>query len=247
MKPILFTMPRTGSSIIAKLLGNLAKQHYGYAPPLDEYFTIIPAYKAEFKEDDNNIIKYTAFDRVNSVWFDDAHKIKLDRLQMLKNNPYLYMIKIFPIDLIPEIEEYIKTFDIIYLERRNVLHQLVSFLNLCVTNKAEYKKSDKKVSNIIYYPKHADAFINDHYHPYCEFKKNNPSKFPVLYYEDFMSMGRNEKALINLLGLDINNYEPLKADTIITPYTSENLEDLIINKKDWNNDKPRIIDALYKT
>ena len=124
---------------------------------------------------------------------------------------------------------------------------MISFLNLCVSNIAEYKEGDNKVSNIIYYPEHFDAFLNKHYYPYCEFKKNNPSKYPTLYYEDFMTEGGNEQAIINLLKLDINIVKPLKADTIITPYVTEDLEQLIINKKDWNNDKQRILDVLYKT
>jgi hypothetical protein len=63
-----------------------------------------------------------------------------------------------------------------------------------------------------------------------------------------MELGGDEQALIKLLNLDIVDYIlPGIFEYIPTPYTKENLEDLIINKKDWNNDKQRILDVLYKT
>jgi hypothetical protein len=248
MKPILFTMPRTGSTIVTRLLGNIAEQHYNYANNLVEYFLVATNYKAEFSKDINGIVRTISYIRNNPSyqWYSDKRQIILDRLNLLEDK--LYMIKIFPMDLEPEVIEYMKTYDIIYLERRNKIHQLLSFINMEQTNIAEYKKGDKEVNKIIYLPPNVDIFFNVHYNPYYNFKKNNPSKYPTLYYEDFMELGGDEQALIKLLNLDIVDYIlPGIFEYIPTPYTKENLEDLIINKKDWNNDKQRILDVLYKT
>jgi hypothetical protein len=247
MKPILFTMPRTGSTVVTRLLGNLAEQHYNYANTLIEYFLVAMQYRAEFKEDSNGIVRTMSYVRNNppTQWFENKRQVILDRLELLGDK--LYMIKIFPMDLEPEVIEYMKNYDIIYLERRNKIHQLLSFLNMEQTNIAEYKKGDKEVNTIIYYPPNVDVFFNVHYYPYLEFKKNNPSKYPTIYYEDFMELGGDEQSLIKLLNIDIKDYKPQTSEFTITPYTSENLEDLILNKKDWNVDRQRIIDVLYKT
>jgi hypothetical protein len=229
------------------MLGSLVEQHYNYANTLIEYFLVAPQYRAEFKKDSNDIVRTMSYVRNNppTQWYNNKRQVILDRLDLIGDK--LYMIKIFPMDLEPEVIEYMKNYDIIYLERRNTLHQFLSFLNMEQSNIAEYKKGDREVKSIVYYPPLVDVFFNMHYYPYFEFKKNNPSKYPTIYYEDFMELGGDESALIKLLNLDIKDYTPLVSEFVPTPYINEDLEQLIVNKKDWNVDRQRILDALCKT
>ena len=244
MRPIIVTSPRTGSTLIVELLGNLAKQQYGYKNTLHEYFTIAHAYENHHIRKDDVVITLS-LERVNRIWFTDREYEIEKRLELL-NNEYCYMMKVFPMDMTTNVLEYIKNYDVIYLERKDKLRQLLSFLYMHRTNISHYKEGDKEVSQIVYYPNEVDMYFNTHFNPYYEYKRNNPSKFPVLYYEDFIEQGSNEQALINLLKLDIKEYIPYNIDTIPTPYKEEDLEKLIVNKSDWNKDRQRIIDALYK-
>ena len=50
-----------------------------------------------------------------------------------------------------------------------------------------------------------------------------------------MDKGANEQALIELLNLDIKDYNKINVKTIPTPYDND-LESLILNKKEWLQD-----------
>jgi PBP1b-binding outer membrane lipoprotein LpoB len=70
------------------------------------------------------------------------------------------------------------------------------------------------------------------------------SKYPTIYYEDFVDLGANDNALIDILKLSFDTYKPTNVTTIPTPYVESNVEDRILNKFDWNKDKERILNEL---
>jgi len=243
MRPIIVTTPRSGSTLITDLLGNIAKEHAGYKNTLQEYFTITELYYPEFKLI-NDTVYCTSVDRKLEVWYDDKRTEILKRLSLL-NNDHNYMIKLFSEDIEPEVQSMIDgNYDIIYLERRDKLSQYISYMNMIGTNIAHHTDSSNKVKSIIYWSKFRDEFIhiNDNYFKY---KTEHPSKFPTIYYEDFIDGGSDEEALLRLLNLDLKVYNKLDVKTIPTPYEND-LESLILNKKDWLLDREYIINELYK-
>lgn len=243
MRPIIVTTPRSGSTLITDLLGNLAKQFSGYKNTLQEYFTITELYNPEFKRI-NDVVYCTKLDRKLEVWYDNKRTEILKRLNLL-NNDHNYMIKLFSEDIEQEVQDMIDNhYDIIYLERRDKLSQYISYMNMIGTNVAHHTKDSDNVKQIIYWSKFRDEFlqINDNYFKY---KKKYPSKYPTIYYEDFIIKGSNEKALIDILGLDLTEFNNLEVKTIPTPYLSD-LESLILNKKEWLQDREYIVNELYK-
>lgn len=242
MRPILITTPRTGSTLITDLLGSLSKQHYGYKNTLQEYFTITELYYIEYGYRDN-ILTTTKLDRKLDIWYNNKREEILKRVKLL-NNDYNYMMKLFPEDIEPEVQSIVDTHDIIYLERRDKLSQYISYMNMIGSNIAHHKDDSTKVNKIIYWSKFRDEFINI-YKNYLIYRDKHPSKYPTIYYEDFVEKGSDEQALIDILNLDITEYKKLDIKTIPTPYESD-LESLILNKKDWLDDKEYIINELYK-
>jgi len=243
MRPIIVTTPRSGSTLITDLLGNLAKQHSGYKNTLQEYFTITELYNPEYSRI-NDIVYCTKLDRKLEFWYDNKRDEILKRLALV-NNDHNYMIKLFSEDIEPEVQTMIDdNYDIIYLERRDKLSQYISYMNMIGTNIAHHTVDSKSIGKIIYWTKFRDEFIriNDNYFKY---KKNHPSKYPTIYYEDFIEQGSDEDSLIRLLNLDIKVYNKLSVKTIPTPYESE-LESLILNKQEWLLDREYIVNELYK-
>lgn len=242
MRPILITTPRTGSTLITDLLGNLAKQHSGYKNTLQEYFTITELYYIEYGYRDS-ILTTTKLDRKLEVWYDDKRTEILKRVELM-NGDYNYMMKLFSEDIEPEVQSIIDTHDIIYLERKDKLSQYISYMNMIGSNIAHHKDESTKVKTIIYWKKFRDEFLNIHKN-YIIYRDKHPSKYPIIYYEDFVDKGSDEQALIDILKLDINSFNKLDIKTIPTPYETD-LESMILNKKEWLEDREYIINELYK-
>lgn len=242
MKPILVTTPRSGSTLIESLLFNIARQKFGYKNDLLEPFTITELFKAEYVRE-NDIVRIDKFQRVGTKWFDDKRQVKLDFLNLIKDD-YNYMMKLFPIDMEPEIMDMLLNhMDVICLERRDKLHQALSWVLLWETNKAHYKKSDPQtVKSMRYVPFHAKEMVR-HLKAYKEFKETYTGYYDVLVYEDFMENGANEDALIKLLNLPVKDYIKSEIDTKPTPY-EKSLEDMIINKDEWIADRDSLIKAI---
>jgi hypothetical protein len=146
----------------------------------------------------------------------------------------------------------IENYDIVYLERRDKVKQLISYLGTIqtgiphYTNKSDfpfYSKSSIQDRKIIYNQLETYLFINN-YRKYEQFKNTHISNYPVIYYEDFVQLGANDKALIDILKLSFDTYKPTDITTIPTPYVESNIEDQILNKLDWNKDKERILNDL---
>jgi LPS sulfotransferase NodH len=249
MKPIVITTPRTGSDLFCKILGNLSQQHFNYKNILYEFFTISPHWREEFVKENNTIIcKNFCHDTsykwndINS-WYDSAREEKLKRLELLKDDTN-YLIKIYPVDLEDEINEVIKQYDYIYLERKNKFKQLLSILAATHTKLYHFNKNDNfKIEEIYYDKKLVDIFFTT-LEKYKKFKEDHPSVYPVVYYEDFIANGANEDFIIKLLNLPITKYQSLDHTRIPSQYSAENIEDLILNKSEWLEDRDSIIKKL---
>jgi LPS sulfotransferase NodH len=243
IKPILFTTPRTGSTLITRLLGNISIQQCEYKNTLHEYFTINSVYKSYYKKNRNGITTLVSQIITNYKWFDSERTIRLNRLQLLDND-YNYMIKLFSSDIEPEIEHMItQNYDIIYLERRDKIKQLLSWLNLMKTTKAHYSLDDNSsIEQIVYDPKLTNIFLSiiERYHQY---KKLHPSKFSTIYYEDFIDADNKELFLLNHLGLANINHVYDTIDTKPSPY-KQDPEMLIQNDIEWKLAKPGILQFL---
>jgi hypothetical protein len=255
MRPIIYTTQRTGSTIVTESLGNLCMQHYGYKNILYEYFGIDYKFRCEYKKENDKVI-LSDYERTNKPWFQYPIDELSYRLSLIDDD-YNYMIKVmadYP-DYFKDIIEsmVIANFDVIYLERRDKIKQLISYLATSQTNISHYSKHPDNVyfhtkemhNPIIYNKEQTNDFIIT-LEKYSKFKKEHPSKYPTIYYEDFMSLGGRESAVIQILNLDITDYEPYNIITTPTPYKFEDVEEQIINKKDWLSDKQRIIDVLQQ-
>ena len=242
MKPFLVTTPRTGSTIIQSLLCNLSIQKFGYKGNLNEPFTITELFKATYERIDD-VVKTTKYERVGKKWFDNKRDIKLNFIDLIKDD-HSYMMKLFPIDMEPELLELIENnYDVICLERADKVHQALSWVLLWETNKAHYRVTDNHViSSVTYNPFHANEMLR-HLQAYQEFKNTFSKPYKVLVYEDFMALGGNEDALIKLLDLPIDNYTKMQMVTKPSPYL-DNLENLISNKEEWFADKENLISKI---
>lgn len=248
MKPIVITTPRTGSDLFCKILGSLSQQHFNYKNVLYEFFTIVPHWKEEFIKE-NGIIKSKGFSNTLHVWNDvntwyhSARDEKLKRLELLKDDNN-YLIKLFPEDIEPEIQEMIQQYDYIYLERKNKFRQLLSVLAATYNKKYHFQTNDNfEIKEIYYDKKLVDKFITT-LEKYKKFRDDHPSIHSVVYYEDFVNYGANENAIITLLNLPIIKYQELNHNRIPTQYALENIEDLILNKNEWLEDRDSIIKKL---
>jgi hypothetical protein len=146
----------------------------------------------------------------------------------------------------------IENYDIVYLERKDKIKQLISYL--CTiqtgiphyTNKFDFPfySKDRSVDRKIIYDHLVSELFIKNYQKYRQFKDTHVSKYPVIYYEDFVQRGANDNALIDILQLPIDTFKPTIVTTIITPYVVSNIEDQIVNKADWNNNRERILNEL---
>jgi hypothetical protein len=231
------------------MMGSIAKQHYGYKSILHELFTISPLYRSRYKVVDG-CIQVGLTERLGYRWYDSLRDERLKRLSWIKKDPN-YLIKIFPIELEPEVEEEIvNNYDIIYLERKDRLRQLISFYGMLQKNVAHYRKvngedyiKENTIGSIRYNRKQTVSFLKMAM-IYQEFKKAYPSKYPTVYHEDFVAEGANEQAIVKLLGLPVVDVQLSDALTVPTPYKADNPEDLIVNQDEWLDHKPNIIRKL---
>jgi hypothetical protein len=248
MKPILITEPRTGSTLFCQMLGNIAKQHFGYKSNLNEVFTVDPLYKSGYEKVDG-VVRSTGREVAGYQWYESAREEKLKRLALFDNDNN-YMIKIFPFDMEHaevEIKQFVNQYDIVYLERRDKLTQLISFLGMTHNRVSHFRTGSSRTINEIHYDKTWTKFFIKSAQLYKQFKFENLNNHPVVYYEDFMALGGDESAIIQLLNLPltVNDKEVLK--TMPTPYSESNIESLITNKEEWQADRDTIVNELYKT
>jgi LPS sulfotransferase NodH len=245
--PIIYTTPRTGSTLICKLLGNISRQLYGHKNVLYEYFNA----RLIDRRARNMMVEYRmvpVFDDDIIVPFKDLFKggqekdVQGHRLHLLRKNPK-HTIKIFP-GMNQEVMDFIiSEYDFIFLERQNKLEQYLSFCSIVHGQKTHFSINDKStvqkfpVSNEVF-----ERFI-DVVTKYKQFQQTHPGT--TIYYEDFMNLGGNQQALATLLGLQDAVLTDCKISTKPSPYETT-YEDLITNKAEWLEQKPIVIEALSK-
>jgi len=243
LKPIvLFTTPRSGSTFIIDSLYHLGKRHFAYKNCLFEYFFVDVLYRSKFEKVDGIVIQ-TDFERMYKDWCQDKRQERLQRLSYIVNDPY-YAWKIFPSDLEPEIEQFInEKYDVVYLERRNLVNQFLSLLGLLNYNTSHYKQGETKKIKQLIYKKGWLLYFIDTIEKYLEFKNNHPSKYPTLYYEDILAQSNQEEFINQYLNLGISNYTNRVNHTIPTPYI-DNPENLVVNKESWLEGKKILLDFI---
>lgn len=242
MKPILFATARSGSTIIGELIGDLAVQLWGSKGFIREFFGVSQNLVTEAKIV-NGKLYLQRNQYVDQPWCLDVQKEKLHRKAMVDADPH-YVIKF----LIGQVEDWtipwLSEFGYtpIFIERQDKVKQLLSFLSAKQTGNWYYHKSrnNSPVKEIKYNEEQAIDLIWQ-LRNFKEFKKkfDNPI---TIYYEDFMHRGGNQKAVIEILGLQINHNEP-ESDSALTPY-SKKPEDIIEQDINWLNAKERIIKLL---
>lgn len=241
MKPFLITTPRSGSTLIQAMLFNIAKQTSNFKADLIEPWTITELFKPTYTVS-NGTVQLERMERVGHKWFNNRRAEKLKVIDLIKDDPS-YMMKLFPVDIEPEIEMIMNDYDVICLERNDKVHQMLSWVLLWETNKSHYKVDDTGVIKSFTYNRfHATEFIR-HLEHYKKFKDTHKN-YKILYYEDFINEGANEAALCKLLNIEYN-ITPMQIKTKPTPYANK-IENLIINKKDWLEDKPFLLKEIQK-
>lgn len=241
MKPILVSTPRSGSTIVAEKLFNIAKDNFNYIDNLDEFFNITSVMKTDFIFIENKIKKRYS-ERVFTNWCNNKKELQLQRLEMLKKNSN-YLIKYFPFDIDPEVENFVvNTYDIIFLERKNKIEQFLSFLGLF----SEKRYSHNTISNsyVIEKLKYDRDILNSFIYiiqQYNNFKRKYEGK--TLFFEDITKIEINEKNISNLLNLNVNenNIKNYKSSLIRTFY-KDDPEKIIENYEEWENDKFKLLD-----
>jgi hypothetical protein len=241
--PILISMPRTGSTVIGKMLFNIAHHKFGSKNYLNQYTTMSPNYLEVFEKRDG-IIQSISYEREKNKFikeYEQRPTITRQRLQMLVGDNK-YTMKLFAHDCSPEIFNFLKPqYDFIFLERRDTISQLLSFTTMMTTNKHEFKKKERFNKAYFDFQNCLSLFLA--ISNYNKLKKTTP-KSTVIYYEDFMDLGGNISALQTLLKLPNEDIpETLKINTVPTPYQSS-LEDLLVNKDEWLIHKPTILEFL---
>lgn len=248
MLPIIFTTPRTGSTLVGKIISNYFIQHFDHGPYLDEFFTIHKLWSEIHIK--NKWIERKNFSRYDIdgciKYNDDYVTLEINkRLKLLleNENHFKQLIKLFSFNLNNELLKFIeeKYNFFILLERKNKINQFLSFNVLLTNNKAHYTDNNLKINYIEYKKDYLTQFLHmiKLYNAYKEsFIQKN---YKIIYYEDLFSDNNTELNTLNMLGLKINkNFKPLNYRTIPTPYT-QNIENLIINKSEWYNDKEKLL------
>jgi hypothetical protein len=152
------------------------------------------------------------------------------------------MIKLMPFNFDSWTVDWVKdNWNPIFLERRNKLDQLLSYLAFRTSNISHYPTESTAVVDEIYYKwEWAVDFFNE-LAQYNKIKAQLTGT--IIYYEDWLEAGADQQALIKLLNWPNREYVPMSKMGKFTPYTNIP-EYLIANKTDWNLDKTVIISRL---
>ncbi len=248
ISPVLITTPRTGSTLICRLLGSIAQQLYGHRGVLFEYFSISPIYKATYGVREGIIVPTgRTMNPSRSNWWgneDSKRAILHQRLNMLRNNPK-HTFKVFPSDIEDsQVFDFVKQqYDFVYLERKDKLSQLLSLMAMVHISKTEFAVNDDAVVEEFAYREEAFEWFVKEVQAYKKIKQQKEG--PTIFYEDFMYHGGNQAALATLLQLPNNHLKQYDIKTKLTPYQTS-LEDLIVNKQTWNARKPYVLEALQQ-
>lgn len=250
--PVLITTPRSGSTVICKLMGNIARQTSDYKNNLMEFFNIDPICEVTygepivFGEKTIAMMGYKFFEKQKVPWYGHDTNIALMQnhlCDMLENNKHKYMMKIFSHNFAnPRVNKLIRSqYDCVFLERRDKLAQLLSMMAVDTTRTPHYQDDSTPVSGF-YFQYHLFKFFKERLKLYNHYASSISG--PIIFYEDFIQMGSNQQALEKLLGIESSSLTPIPLRSIPTPYTDSNIENLILNKDEWLKYKDEVISFL---
>lgn len=249
-KPILITTPRTGSSLVCQLLGDIARHTSDYKNDLQEFYTIEPSYEAIYEKASvfkEQIITVKSYKEVNPLplWYGseaNTQQMLLDRTEMLVSNKHRYMIKLFAGTLkIRHIRNAVfPRYDPVYLQRRDLLQQFLSLLYLSGPNlRFHYQPGQvANVKEIHFNYKQFNAF-KTLLLSYKEDKKTYPG--PTIFYEDIIQQDNRHQAIANVLGVPCEGVQPSVVKTIKSPYTIP-LSDMLVRNWKWDMYKNEVED-----
>lgn len=250
-KPILITTPRTGSSVICHYLAQIAKQTANYQNNLTEYFDKAPwnnLHYRVFKHFGKNIIGLCTDERILRLnnYDGDINKNLISKFELIKNNEYNYMIKLIPYDYDNTILDWcMSNYKPIYLERKNKLAQLFSFMAMLTTKTSHYDESStSSISKINFNLKFLNIFDKIQTQ-YSFYKTKYPG--PVLVYEDLFDKEFTVDILIKRLNIDNVDLALIeKHITRKTLYESYDWDILVENKQEYKNNKMLVDTMLEK-
>jgi hypothetical protein len=247
MSPVLITTPRTGSSLMVRQLFNIAKHYWGCQSLLYEYFNINPNYRVITKTIDNILYYDRTARSVSENQSIDKNQEIVNRIKILTASPSnTYLFKIHAADISDSVYDFLieKKYNIVYLHRHNKLEQLLSFLSAFDNNVWLHRNRDTEIKKFKYNKKVLEIFLN-HLDKFFEIRNKLPGV--DIYYEDYVELGSNENAIMQLLEIkssqpiDLQNY-----NIIPTPYSDHNKELLIVNYQQWCQDRSSVIEQLNK-
>jgi hypothetical protein len=249
-KPILITTPRTGSSLICQLLGDIARQTSDYKNDLQEFYTIEPGYEAIYEQAsvfNEQIITVKPYREVGThpLWYgseDNKRQMTLDRTEMLVSNQYRYMIKLFAATLLnDDIQKAVfPRYDPVYLQRHDLLQQYLSSMYLQGPNLQFHYQSGQtaKAKEIQFNYKHFINFKNTLL-VYNNVKKRYPG--PTIFYEDVVQHKNQHQALADVLGVSCECVTPSVVKTIESPYAIP-LKEMLVRDWKWDMYKNEVED-----
>lgn len=255
LKPLIIATPRTGSSVFCYHLFQLAKKNWGFESSLAEFFL------QTWVEETNGEIKYSPpyyyvlennsviHRRKNDEFKDDsiATSSREQKLHLLSQCRDVHLIKIIAHQISDVALEFFKNrnFTPFYLHRRNKLEQFLSFSACKNHKKWQFRKDDPPVTGIWYERENFELFLENLVR-FDDIRKNKFITGFDIYYEDFINAGADQAAILSLTGLTADiDHQAEKYQYAMSKY-SDKIENLIVNKEDWNKDREEIIGILYK-
>ena len=227
-KPILITTPRTGSSLVCQLLGDIARYTSDYKNDLQEFYTIEPGYEAIYKQASvfgEQIITVKSYREVSThpLWYgseDNIPQMILERTEMLMSNPHRYMIKLFADTLMNESirNAVFPRYEPVYLQRQDLLEQYLSSMYLQGPNLQFHYRPGQiaKAKEINFNYKHFIHFKNTLL-MYKKVKERYPGQ--TIVYEDVVQHKNQHQALADILNVSYEGVKSSVVKTIQTPYT----------------------------
>ncbi len=246
MNPILFATARSGSTVIAQQLAKITFDLWNGKGYLGEAFALYPDRPNFIEPVEGGLgLIYKNFDYPISFCNTKAEIINAykERMGFLDNNKG-YLIKILSDQYHPVMDSWIRAnFTPIFLERRNKLDQILSYMAMQSNGKAHFSLNDQSDINKIIYKKADVDFLIEQMRLFVKIKSWYDGF--VVYYEDWFEHGANEKILCGLIGLSHMSGSVGQSDIPYkpTPYSS-NPEMLIENKDEWIRDKPSILQRI---
>lgn len=249
--PLLIATPRSGSSLVGHYLSLIGQQTANYQNNLYEYFDTAPWNNARygvFKLFGKNIIGLATQEKILSLADNsgDFYSTNEYKFMLLKNNDYKYMIKIFPYNFDQEIAAWCsKNYNFVYLQRRDKLKQLLSYMAMRHHKITHYEANSSYLIGPFKFDFDIFKIFNKIYLDYKTFKSTYQGI--ELFYEDICQPSFNLDRLISSCVPDVSKIDKSKiSDFGLRPskYLDSDLENLIINQKEYHDQKSYIQDII---